>query len=47
VGIAFDPNSGGYYEVASDGGIFNFGAPFQGSTGGIHLNQPVVGLAAT
>jgi hypothetical protein len=34
--------------VASDGGIFSFGdAKFYGSTGGIHLNQPVVGMAAT
>ena len=33
---------------ASDGGIFNFGnLPFCGSTGAIHLNQPVVGMAAT
>ena len=34
--------------MASDGGIFSFGgAPFFGSTGGIHLNKPVVGMAAT
>jgi hypothetical protein len=34
--------------VASDGGIFSFGdAQFFGSTGGIRLNQPVVGMAAT
>ena len=34
--------------MASDGGIFNFGdAKFYGSTGAIHLNQPVVGMAAT
>jgi uncharacterized protein YkwD len=34
--------------VASDGGIFSFGAAhFYGSTGAIHLNQPIVGLAAT
>jgi outer membrane protein assembly factor BamB len=38
----------GYYLSASDGGIFNFGnLPFCGSTGGITLNQPVVGMAAT
>ena len=37
----------GYDEVASDGGIFTFGPSFHGSTGAIHLNQPVVGLAAT
>ena len=34
--------------VASDGGLFAFGdAAFYGSMGGQHLNQPVVGLAAT
>jgi hypothetical protein len=33
--------------VASDGGIFSFGdATFYGSTGNIHLNQPVVGMAS-
>ena len=34
--------------VASDGGIFSYGdAAFFGSTGSIHLNQPIVGMAAT
>jgi hypothetical protein len=38
----------GYYEVSSDGGIFNFGnLPFCGSTGAIVLNEPIVGIAAT
>jgi outer membrane protein assembly factor BamB len=41
------PNSS-YWLVASDGGIFSFGnAPFYGSTGGIVLNKPVVGMAST
>jgi hypothetical protein len=36
-----------YWLVASDGGIFSFGgAPYYGSTGNIHLNQPIVGMAA-
>jgi hypothetical protein len=35
----------GYDLVASDGGIFTFGQPFCGSTGGIRLNRPVVGMA--
>ena len=38
----------GYWEVASDGGIFSFGsAQFFGSMGGTPLNKPVVGMAAT
>ncbi len=38
----------GYWEVASDGGIFSFGAAaFHGSMGGQPLNEPVVGMAAT
>jgi len=37
----------GYWLVGRDGGIFAFGdAPFAGSTGNIHLNQPIVGMAA-
>ena len=46
VGMAVDPATGGYWLVASDGGIFSFDAPFLGSTGGIRLNQPIVGMAA-
>jgi len=38
----------GYWLVASDGGIFSYGtAHFHGSTGGMHLNQPIVGMART
>ena len=38
----------GYWEVASDGGIFSFGdAAFHGSMGGTPLNAPIVGMAAT
>jgi hypothetical protein len=36
----------GYWLVASDGGIFTFGVPYLGSTGGMSLNQPIVGMAA-
>ena len=32
----------GYTELASDGGIFNFGTPFFGSMGGQPLNRPMV-----
>ncbi len=38
----------GYYSVASDGGIFNYGsANFHGSRGGQAINAPMVGIAAT
>jgi hypothetical protein len=39
--------SPGYHLVASDGGVFSFHTPFYGSTGGIQLNQPIVGMAET
>ncbi|MHB8680652.1 MAG: hypothetical protein ACYDA2_00955 [Acidimicrobiales bacterium] len=44
------PASGqpGYWEVASDGGVFSFVYfPYCGSMGGTRLNQPIVGLAGT
>ncbi len=48
VGMATTPSGGGYWMVASDGGIFSDGdAAFYGSTGGIHLNKPIVGMAST
>ena len=36
----------GYRFVASDGGVFTYGAgaPFLGSMGGQHLNKPIVGM---
>ena len=35
-------DGGGYWEVASDGGVFAFGdARFHGSTGSLHLNAPI------
>ena len=38
----------GYLLSASDGGVFDYGnIPFCGSTGGIHLNKPVVATALT
>ena len=48
VGMAATPTGRGYWEVASDGGIFAYGdARFYGSAGGTRLNAPVVGMAAT
>ncbi len=57
VGMAATPNGGGYWMVAADGGVFDFGnAGFYGSTytdgltglSGAHpLNKPVVGITAT
>ena len=38
--------SAGYWQVASDGGIFTFGAAqFYGSMGGKALTAPIVGMA--
>ncbi|HVA73008.1 MAG TPA: hypothetical protein VNF71_00405 [Acidimicrobiales bacterium] len=38
----------GYWMVASDGGIFNYGtAPILGSHGGSPLSKPIVGMAPT
>ena len=46
--MAATPDGRGYWEVASDGGVFSFGdAGFHGSMGGKPLNKPVVGMAAT
>ena len=44
--MASTADGGGYWLVASDGGIFSFGdAVFQGSTGSIQLNKPIVEMA--
>ncbi len=48
VAMAATPDGGGYWEVASDGGIFAFGdAVFSGSRGGSPLSAPIVSMAAT
>ncbi len=48
VGMASTGDGKGYWNVASDGGIFTFGdAQFYGSTGNIALNKPILGMAAT
>jgi hypothetical protein len=46
--VEAEANSTGYWLVASDGGIFTFGdAGYYGSTAGIALNKPIVGMAPT
>ena len=44
--MAADPATGGYWLVASDGGIFAFGAPYLGSAGARRLDAPISGMAA-
>jgi hypothetical protein len=40
--------TGGYWLVATDGGVFSYGdAGFHGSTGDVRLNQPIVGMTPT
>ena len=45
VGVVTDRNTGGYWLVGADGGVFAFNAPFYGSTGNVHLAKPIVGIA--
>jgi hypothetical protein len=46
--MAATDDGAGYYEVASDGGIFTFGtAQFFGSEGALALNKPIVGMQLT
>ncbi len=46
VGLAATPDGGGYYLLGADGGVFSFGdAIFEGSTGNLRLNSPVLGIA--
>jgi subtilase family serine protease len=47
-GFGTSGSCNGYRFVASDGGIFDFGsAAFEGSTGDLTLNAPIVGMATT
>ncbi len=47
VGMVTTSDGGGYWMVASDGGVFALGdARYFGSMGGSPLNRPVVGMAA-
>jgi len=48
VAVAAATDGSGYYQVASDGGIFTFGgARYHGSLGALRLNQPITGIAPT
>jgi hypothetical protein len=48
VAMAVTSDGGGYWLVASDGGVFAEGdAAFEGSTGGMALNKPIVAMAPT
>ena len=47
VAMATTADGKGYWEVASDGGVFSFNAPFYGALAGWPLAQPVVGMTAT
>src|SRR5665213_533513 len=47
VASATDPATDGYWLAATDGGVFSFGAPFEGSAGALPLRSPVVGMAPT
>ena len=48
VALAATSDGKGYWIVDSDGGVFSFGdAVFHGSTGGQHLNAPVVAVVPT
>jgi hypothetical protein len=46
--MATTPDGKGYWEVASDGGVFSFGdAGFFGSIAGQSLNAPIIAMAST
>ncbi|HET9060275.1 MAG TPA: hypothetical protein VFN61_10175 [Acidimicrobiales bacterium] len=48
VGAAGTADGGGYWLVASNGGVYDFGdAYFHGSAGGLTLHRPIVAMAAT
>jgi hypothetical protein len=47
VGMGVDTQTGGYWLAASDGGLFNFDAPFLGSAGAQPITAPVIALMST
>ena len=44
VAIVPDPDGQGYWQVATDGGVFSFKALFHGSMGDVVLNKPMRGM---
>jgi hypothetical protein len=46
VGIAVDPNTGGYWLTSTGGELAWCNAPFIGDTATVSLERPVVGIAA-
>jgi hypothetical protein len=47
VGLAVPAGGAGYWLASSDGTVYGYGAaPNDGSAAGVHLNRPVVGMAA-
>jgi fibronectin type 3 domain-containing protein len=48
VAVTYTPDGKGYWEVASDGGVFTYGAAgYYGSMGNKRLNSPITGIAPT
>jgi hypothetical protein len=45
--MAVDQATGGYWLVSADGGVYAFDAPFHGSTGGLVLSKPIIGMEAS
>lgn len=43
--VLYRPQGDGYWQIALDGGVFEFGAPVYGSLGDVHLNAPPVDAA--
>jgi hypothetical protein len=46
VAAALDPQTGGYWLAAADGGVFSFHAPFYGSAAATPLHAAVVGITS-
>jgi len=47
VGMAADPSTGGYWLAAADGGVFSIAAPFDGSRGGLGVEDHFFAICAS